>query len=361
MKRFFITVAVIVTILLILPSMAYGASEQWAKYSGNPVVRPSPGAWDSDYTTGPRVLHTGGEFRMWYSGGNKSGGSGIGYATSLDGFSWTKLNRPVLVPGSNGAWDSSTVAVGSVTWNGTVFTMYYRGTNPTTYQTGAIGFATSIDGVSWTKYSGNPIIKSTAVDQTYIGSPFVVKLLLSYDLWYTGKNFTYQKTNSVSRILLATSLDGIKWNKWPTPVFLPSTDVSAWDSASVYSPSVYWNGTIFWLWYSGVSQSSLAPQIGLATSPDGSTWTRFSSDPILSPGSMEGWDSAGVEQAAPVINQNSVRLYYDGLGAFTGGRIGLAQSPQGFAIPEFPYPSMILIIGLAAYATALSRKRRHPK
>jgi hypothetical protein len=43
-------------------------------------------------------------FRMWYNGGNTDSGiAGIGYATSTDGIVWTKNAAPVLMPGLQGA------------------------------------------------------------------------------------------------------------------------------------------------------------------------------------------------------------------------------------------------------------------
>jgi len=352
LKRTLIAVVALVSVLILLPTITYGEG-QWVKYSGNPVLGPSSSGWDADYTTTPRVVYEGGEFRMWYSGG-RSASNGIGYATSTDGLSWSKHQGPVLLPGSAGTWDSSSVALGSVLWNGTTFMMWYRGTNPITYQTGAVGLATSTDGVSWAKYAGNPVLKATAIDQQYIASPYVVKTL-TYSMWYTGRNATYSKNSPYTEILLATSFNGINWVKWPHPVFRPSADPTAWDSGSVYSPSALWNGTIFWIWYSGVGQSFLNPQIGIATSPDGSTWTRFPNNPILSPGAQGAWDSSGVEQTDVVFSGYGLMLYYDGLGLNAAGRIGMAQPPQGFTIPEFP--SVVLPLLVAACAAVLFRKR----
>jgi predicted GH43/DUF377 family glycosyl hydrolase len=350
LKRTLVAVVALVSVLILLPTITYGEG-QWVKYSGNPVLGPSSSGWDADYTTAPRVLYEGGEFRMWYNGG-RSAGNGIGYATSTDGVSWSKYVGPVLLPGSADAWDSSSVALGSVLWNGTAFMMWYRGRSPITYQTGAIGLATSTDGVSWAKYAGNPVLKATAIDQGYIGNPYVVKTL-TYDMWYAGRNATYP----YSEILFATSFDGISWVKWPHPVFRPSADPTAWDSGSVYSPSAYWNGTIFWIWYSGLGQS-LNPQIGIATSPDGATWTRFPNNPILSPGAQGAWDSSGVEQPDVVFSGYGLMLYYDGLGLNAAGRIGMAQPQQGFAIPEFP--SAVPLLEVVACAAVLFRKRNKP-
>jgi predicted GH43/DUF377 family glycosyl hydrolase len=358
MSRFVLTLA----LLLALSSFALmpwaQAEPQWVKYSGNPVLGTS--GWDSSYVLGPRVVYDGGTYRMWFTGGNPSGTVGIGYATSQDGVTWNIRSSPVLTAGPQGAWDSGSVSVGSVLRNGTEFLMYYRGTNPTTYATGAIGLANSTDGVTWTKFPGNPVLTSTTfeADQGYISSPFVIKLELTYNMWYTGRNVTFQKESPYTTILYATSLDGVHWGKWPKPVLTPSIDHNAWDSVAVYSPSVVFNGTEFGLWYSGLNQN-LVPQIGFATSPDGATWARDPSNPILSPTGAGAWDSAGVEQPNVLAGGNGALLYYDGLSSSSGGRIGMAQPPPGpviFPIPEFPYLNLLLTA--ATCATVLLMRRR---
>ena len=235
--------------------------------------------------------------------------------------------------------------------------MWYRGSNPTVFATGAVGLATSKDGISWTKNSLNPILTATEIDRGYIASPYVIRLGLTYNMWYTGKE---SKSTQFTSILYATSFDGLKWSKWLHPVFSPSSDPTAWDSGSVYSPSVYFNGTAFWLWYSSLGPNNGPPQIGLATSPDGATWTRYSPNPILSPGAQGTWDFAGVEQASLAIG-DGLMIYYDGIGAGTGPRIGLAQAPQGFTIPEFSLPSFLILLTVALCATSLLRKRKQGK
>jgi predicted GH43/DUF377 family glycosyl hydrolase len=327
------------------------------------VLSTTPGSWDSAYSVSPRVLYDGTIYRMWYNGGNMSGFAGIGYASSTNAVTWVKRSGPVLIPGPKGAWDSASVAVGSVLWNGTLFLMWYRGSNSTTNQAGAVGFAYSKDGATWKKSSANPVLIGTYIDQGYIASPYVIKTELTYTMLYVGRNASFTKSSTYSRILYATSFDGIQWTKSPSPVFSPSSDPTAWDSGAVYSPSVYFNGTTFGLWYSGLGQNLMGPQVGLATSPDGKTWTRSSLNPILSPGGQGTWDSAGVEQPNVVLGAKGYLLYYDGLAENAGGRIGLAQAPQSpqvLPIPEFPYMSLPLGVTVcAAFCFLRFQKKEH--
>jgi len=339
-----IAITLVIFLATSLPA-TFAISGQWAKYAGNPVLLPTVGSWDADYVSTPRVIYNNSSYRMWYQGG-VSGVNQIGYATSSDGINWVK-HGIVLSPGPAGAWDSSSVGLGSVLWNGTAYLMWYTGTNGITFTGGAIGLAISKDGLNWTKYSGNPVLKPSALgnDQKYIAAPYVITLKLTYNMWYTGKSAASPKVN---KILYATSFDGIHWTKWPSPVLTPSANLTAWDSGGVYAPAVIWSGQLFGLWYSGLNQTGLLPGIGYTTSLDGGSWTRSPSNPILIAGPPGSWDSQGVEQPSVIQVGTNYMLFYDGFSSVQGPRIGLALNPLGFAIAEFPMPAAQLLVGLLA-------------
>jgi predicted GH43/DUF377 family glycosyl hydrolase len=354
---------VLLTLILLFPlwigqpPLAHADQNQWVKYTGNPILAPTPGSWDQDSTTTPRVLFDGKMFRMWYVGAH-SGVTAIGYATSLDGVSWTKYPEPVLTHGPPGSFDSAHLGLGSVVqMNDTLFLMWYQGGNHISFMNGAIGLATSYDGITWTKYQGNPVLRPTSIDQLILASPFVIRLNDTFNMWYTGKSEA--DSGSITRILYATSFDGINWMKWPHPVFSPSTNPEMWDSGAVYAASVIYDGTNFGLWYSGLNRSYLSPRIGFASAPDGATWTRRSTGLLLDLGGSGSWDSVGVEQPCVVIGYGYM-LYYDGFSS-VGTSIGLARAPQGFSIPEFPVPHAELLLLILIYAATCVLRRRGKK
>jgi predicted GH43/DUF377 family glycosyl hydrolase len=281
---------------------------------------------------------------MWYNGGNTATGvNGIGYATSIDGFSWIKNDAPVLTPGQGDAWDSSVVKVGSVVWNGTEFLMWYTGSNATSGVEGAVGLAMSRDGVSWVKYAGNPILNSSVIglDEKYIASPYVVQLPLMYSMWYsgTGVNVTSLSAKPVSSILYASSLSnapkiGLNWSKQSYSFLAPSSRPNAWDSGAVYSPSVLFDGASYTLWYTGLNRTLGEPQIGYATSPDAVTWNRSPLNPVLTPGAPGTWDSMGVEQPSAVRVGSALMLYYDGYSKNSVG-IGLVVNSENPNLPTY--------------------------
>ena len=334
--------------------LAHADQQEWSKYSKNPILTPTPGSWDQDFTIAPRVLYDGKMFRMWYLGGH-SGSTAIGYATSLDGVSWTKYPTPVLTHGPPGSFDSSQLGLGSVLQkNESFFLMWYGGSNHVSFLNGAIGLATSQDGINWVKYDGNPVLRSTPIDQLVLASPFVVRLNNTYNMWYTGKS--QADPSQTTRILYAISYDGIKWTKWPHPVFSPSTVPDTWDSGAVYSASAFYDGKNFGLWYTALNESYQSPRIGFATSPDGATWTR--SGLLLDVGEPGSWDSGGVEQPCMLIGYGYT-LYYDGFSS-VGGSIGIAWAPQGFSIPEFPTLPAGLFLGVMV-CTAICFVHKRPR
>jgi predicted GH43/DUF377 family glycosyl hydrolase len=354
-----VIVVLVVLVVLALP-ISVGAKEgEWTKQPGNPLLKPSPGSWDANYVILPRVLYdkTTGSFQMWYVGGGQNT-IGIGYATSTDGITWNKHAGPVLSPGPAGSWDGANVGLGSVIWDGSKYWMWYRGAGLTTFLNGAVGVATSPDGITWTKYSNNPILRPSSVDDRLLTSPFVLFSADTFNMWYTARSSSDPASSQVSRILYASSFDGYVWSKFYKPVMQPSTNTNDWDSGGLYAPTLFYDGTTYGMWYTGVNQTYLTPKIGFAKSQDGVVWNKTQANPVLGPGAPVDWDSRGVENAGITASNGIYMLYFDGIGGLAGNNIGLAESPSGFAIPEFSSAATALLLSVLASFTAYSIFRR---
>jgi len=280
----------------------------------------------------------------------------IGYATSPDGFAWTKNPNPVLLLGQARAWDSSDVASGSVVWNGTLFLMWYAGKSNSTESN---GLAFSSDGISWTKYQGNPVMMSVSHD-IY---PYVIRVGNTYKMWYTEGTFPTLWIDS------AASADGIHWTKNPGTALEPDAaygQPNSWDGVGIYSPSVIYNGSAYWMWYTGGSKVTNLATIGYATSKDGVTfnsWTKSPDNPIVSQGPAGAWDSYDyIQYPDAIVVDNGVMLYYSAIqraanGTYVSEKIGLAQSPQGFSVAELPFPTLTLLLGVMLLTTAAVTRR----
>ena len=71
-------------------------------------------------------------YRMWYAG-TDGDHDRVGYATSPDGIIWTKNPaNPVINLGPSGSWDDASVDPGPIIFDGTTFQMLYNGFDGTT-------------------------------------------------------------------------------------------------------------------------------------------------------------------------------------------------------------------------------------
>jgi LPXTG-motif cell wall-anchored protein len=91
------------------------------------------------------VIYDGTVYGMWYSACNSSGAvCQIGYATSKDGITWTRgPNNPILSPGPSGAWDAGGVENQCVVHYNGAFLLYYDGYGTSSTSLNYIGLAQS--------------------------------------------------------------------------------------------------------------------------------------------------------------------------------------------------------------------------
>jgi predicted GH43/DUF377 family glycosyl hydrolase len=297
MRRLWL-LAVLAAIVLLVPVAVVISAPQaaWVKYAGNPVFRPSSdSSWDNRNVYAAKVLWDGSMYRMWYTGnGATSASPRIGYAWSNDAINWTRNPTPVLAPGSG--WDGKGVSAPSVLYKDGVWHMWYAGKNVMRY---SIGYATSPDGINWTKYEQNPVLTASAegqADDVDTVSPHVLFKDGVYHMWYAGRGDTDQ-------IFYATSPDGVQWTKYANnPVLRLGGDFD-WDNGEIAAPSVLWSGAQFEMWYQGYSRGTLQHYIGHATSSDGYTWTKDALNPVV--GLEAGvWDSYSVFYPSVIFGAN---------------------------------------------------------
>lgn len=117
-------------------------------------------------------------------------------------------------------------------------------------------------------------------------------------------------------------------DKHPEGRLLSPSAPPAWDSLNVYDPSVLRNGDTYMMWYTG-SDGSGSTAIGLATSPDGITWTKHPGNPVLT--SSQTWDAARVANPDVIFDGATYHMWYTGVNASGISRIGHATSADGVA------------------------------
>jgi predicted GH43/DUF377 family glycosyl hydrolase len=288
MKRALLFVILAAVVLLVPVAVVISAPQvAWVKYVNNPVFRPSTdGSWDNSSVYAAKVVFSGGSYHMWYTGNGQTNATPrIGYASSSDGVNWVRHPSPVLLTGAG--WESKGVSAPSVLYKDGVWHMWYAGKNLSRY---SIGYATSTDGVTWTKYAQNPVLAGAdienAPDSTDVVSPHVLFKDGLFHMWYAARGDNNQ-------IFYATSSNGVQWTKHPNnPVLRLGGDYD-WDNGEIAAPAVIWTGAQFEMWYQGYSRGTLRHYIGHATSTDGFTWTKDALNPVV--GLEAGkWDSFSV-------------------------------------------------------------------
>jgi predicted GH43/DUF377 family glycosyl hydrolase len=254
----------------------------WEMYP-DPVLEPDAGSWDGYSVEEPTVIReVGGQYKMWYfswGGGNSPGM--IGYATSSDGINWTKdtLNNPVMIPGSAG-WQANGFTSPHVLPFEGGYKMWFAGWSAN-WQDSNIGYATSQDGITWIPDTlNNPVLtkgKSGRWDDGHVGDPVVLLIDSTYHMWYAGKR---PAEGIPWQTGWATSADGIHWTKYndpgtassslidSDPVLRREDAINHWDEMRTVPGAVIYDEIAdkLHMWYNGHTAAS-SWKIGHATAP----------------------------------------------------------------------------------------------
>lgn len=201
--------------------------------------------------------------RLRFAGGNGAFRNPLAYAT-LTRYGST----PVLSRGTSGAWDDDTIAGQQVFRDTRLerWVMVYSGLDAPIASGGIIkvGLAYSYDLLTWTKEAANPVFTASVGDVMTATANIVQVSGSSYRLYhqvYPASNF----------FTLATSTDMLTWTD-QGHVFGVGT-AGQWDDTYIFDPHPVLIGDTTYLWYGG-EKSDGTRGIGLATSTDGTTFTR---------------------------------------------------------------------------------------
>ena len=247
------------------------------------------------------------------------------------GFSLLNNGQAVMKGGSSSSWDYYLIAGFDVVNVSGTYYMYYTGSMSTSLANPRhIGLATSTDGISWTKYSGNPVVRSgvNSYELVNIMSPAVLYDNGTWHMWYAGNHgHTGSHPAQDVDICYANSSDGYNWTKYSNNPVLKH-GATNWDSMDVRPTSVMKDNQGFTLYYKAVplNPGNNIPYLAKATSSDGISWTTSVDNPLRT-GDPNGWET-GKSHGTTLEGANSTYRMW----TFAGGnswKVGWLSSIDG--------------------------------
>ena len=216
--------------------------------------------------------------------------------------------NPIFRGGSSSDWDYLLWGFDVIKVNGT-YTLYYgAGKSPTMATPKDIGMATSTDGISFTKYSSNPVL--TRDSHVSVARP-VPYYNGSWHMYYTSSD-GFDGGSRDRNGDYAYSDDGINWTEYAGNPVLPNGNPDTlWDGLQVDVECILNDNGTYMLYYSGDTGNTNEWHTGLARSTDGVTWSKDPNNPVYS-GNPTGWDGGAAKINTIEMANGTYRAFVSG-------------------------------------------------
>jgi hypothetical protein len=240
--------------------------------------------------------------------------------------------NPVLPNGGSGAWDAM-IFLHNVVYHDDLFHMFYYGWSGNPDDPLGTGYATSEDGLQWTKYDDNPVF---VLDEAIAPTGGARGVLAEDGQWIMYVCAMQAIGEKCVALLRATAPEPtVGWVVEPTPV-LEAGGVLEWDHDRIIPISLVKTANEYVLYY----DIEDANAVGYASSPDGIVWAKYDdptttgnlyefSDPVFETGTGRAWDAGWI--AGPLVrvrDDGMWEMFYMG-GNAEGSGIGYATSTDG--------------------------------
>lgn len=218
----------------------------------------------------------------------------------------TRVPDRPLLEPRGDGWEGWAVFNPSVLWDGQRYLMLYRAQDKKGVS--RVGLATSVDGVTFRR-EARPVFAPQGPEEAGgVEDPRLVRIGDTYLLTYTAYD-----GRSVARLHAATSPDLRTWTRLGPMV------EGAWSKSGAILDRPL--GGLYFMYYGD-------KVISLATSPDLRTWTP-EAQPVLSP-RPGTWDEGGVEPGPPpVLTPRGILLLYNGRDRHNVYAVGAALLDPG--------------------------------
>ncbi len=272
-------------------------------------------------------------------------------ASSFDGVSWLKYADengaiPVVDVGDPSHQDNTWVGGPSVIIDNDApvnerYKMWYYGADTRDFHGQGTFYATSPDGILWTKYTDSsgaavPVLEpgpSGSYDEDRAAVGTVIKEGSIYKMWYSGID-----GSNKARTLYATSSDGISWTKQGVVLDIGASGER--DDTYAYSPRVITDlnapqAEKYKMWYTGKGSGTGGQYKAFyAVSPDGLSWTKYSDSSgaivvIDSGGLPSGLDDKIAVIHSIFLEEMIYKAWYTGYDSIGIARIFYTESIDG--------------------------------
>lgn len=202
-------------------------------------------------------------------------------------------DNPIFGGTDSTHWDERIRERGYILKEGDTYHMWYTG-----YQEGAekkmqLGYASSADGLRWTRHPDNPVYADAWVEDM-----MVIKEDSLYHMFAEGENDIAHRL---------TSTDGIHWEE-QGKLDIRYTNGEALSPGPFGTPTAWLEDGSWYLFYERRDQG-----IWLATSEDLEVWTHVQDEPVLAMG-PESYDQYGLALNQIVKKDGLYYAYYHGTG-----------------------------------------------
>jgi beta-1,2-mannobiose phosphorylase / 1,2-beta-oligomannan phosphorylase len=198
-------------------------------------------------------------------------------------------NNPVFTGTGTNTWDQKIRERGYIIREDGLYHMWYTGFREEPDTEMHLGYATSLDGLVWTRYAGNPVF-----DDGWVEDMMVVKSDSTYYMFAEGKD-------DIAHLL--TSTDKVNWTEHG-PLDIRYVNGTQLSKGAYGTPTAWLEGGVWYLFY---ERGDLG--IWLATSTDMKIWTNKQDEPVIQIG-PEAYDQYGVAVNQIIKHKGRYYAYY---------------------------------------------------
>lgn len=178
--------------------------------------------------------------------------------------------NPVFSGEGAGHWDVKIRERGWILKQGDLFRLWYTGYDGTREGIKLLGYATSPDGLKWTRWPANPLVKDHWVED--------VNVVVDDGIYYM---FAEGKDDNHTVQLMST--DGIEW-KWVGPLDVRSANGVAPSKRPCGTPTVWIENGVWYLFY---EWGDKGVWLATRTDPLNQIWTNVQDEAVLKLGPGE--------------------------------------------------------------------------